>query len=52
MAFAYLDEGMIKKLLISMIRSRLEYTAVVWSPHTKRNIIKLGNNRYHKEHPN
>ncbi len=52
MAFSYLDEGMIKKLLISMIRPRLEYVAVVWSPHTKRNIIKLGNNRYHKEHPN
>ncbi len=41
MAFSYLDEGMIKKLLISMIRPRLEYVAVVWSPHTKRNIIKL-----------
>ncbi len=41
MAFSYLDEGMIKKLLISLIRSRLEYVAVVRSPHIKRNIIKL-----------
>ncbi len=24
-----------------MIRPRLEYAAVVWSPHVKRNIIKL-----------
>ncbi len=40
-AFSYLDEGMIKKLLTSMLRPRLEHVAVVWSPHIKRNIIKL-----------
>ncbi len=32
---------MIKNLLISTIRPRLEYVAMVWSPHTKRNIIIL-----------
>ncbi len=31
---------MIKKLLISMIRPRLENVAMVWFPHIKRNIIK------------
>ncbi len=41
MAFSYLDVGMMKKLLISMIRPRLEYAAVVWSFHIKRNIIKF-----------
>ena len=31
-----------KKLLyIAWVRSRLEYASVVWSPHTKRNIINL-----------
>ena len=31
-----------KKLLyIAWVRSRLEYASVVWSPHTKRNIIYL-----------
>ena len=31
-AFRYLDEDMIKRLIITMIRPRLEYAAVVWSP--------------------
>ena len=31
-----------KKLLyITWVRSRLEYASVVWSPYTKRNIVKL-----------
>ena len=40
-AFTYLDEQMIKKLIMTMIRPRLEYAAVVWSPSTKRDIRKL-----------
>ena len=35
-AFRYLDEDMIKRLIITMIRPRLEYAAVVWSPSTVR----------------
>ena len=32
----------IKKLLyITWVRSRLEYASVVWSPHTKKNILAL-----------
>jgi len=41
MAFTYLDEEMIKKLIISMIHPRLEYAAVVWSPHNKEDIRKI-----------
>ena len=40
MAFTYLDE-MIKKLIVSMIHPRLEYSAVVWSPDNKKDIRKI-----------
>ncbi len=30
-----------KKLITSMIRPRLEYTALVWSPNQKKDIRKL-----------
>ena len=40
-AFNYMDEGMIKKLITTLIRPRLEYTALVWSPHLKKHIRKL-----------
>lgn len=37
-----ISDSSIKKLLyITWVRSRLEYASVVWSPHTKRNIIAL-----------
>ncbi len=36
-AFTYLDEEMVKKLVTSIIRPRLEYAAVVWSPRLKKN---------------
>ena len=32
---------MMKKILTSMIRLRLEYAAVVWSPNAKQDIRKL-----------
>ena len=41
MAFTYLDKDMIRKMFITMIRPMLEYAAVVWSPHKKKNIRKL-----------
>ena len=40
-AFTYLDEDMVKKILVSLIRPKLEYAAVLWSPSTKKNIKKL-----------
>ena len=41
MAFMYLDVDMMKKLIVSLIRPRLEYAATVWSPHLKKDIGKL-----------
>ena len=35
-AFHYMDKDMMRKILTSMIRPRLEYAAVVWSPNVKR----------------
>ena len=36
MKFTYLDQEMIKKIIVSLIRPRLEYAAVVWNPYKKR----------------
>ena len=41
LAFSYIDEDMIKKLITSMIRPRLEYAALLWSPHLKKDVRKL-----------
>ena len=41
MAFAYIDIDMMKKLIVSLVRPRLEYAATVWSPHLKKDIRKL-----------
>lgn len=41
MAFTYLDENMIKQILVTLIRPRLEYAAVFWSPSTKKNIKRI-----------
>ena len=32
---------MMKKLIMAMIRPRLEYAAVVWSPYKKKDIQKI-----------
>lgn len=36
----YMDKKMIKKLIVTLICHKLEYVAVVWSPH-KENITKI-----------
>ena len=41
LSFSYLDENMMKKILITMIRPQLEYAAVIWSPHMKKHVKKL-----------
>ncbi|MPC35996.1 hypothetical protein E2C01_029437 [Portunus trituberculatus] len=40
MTFHYMDKSMMKKIITTMIRPRLEYAAVVWSPY-KQDIKKV-----------
>lgn len=40
-AFTYLDEDMVRKLIVTLIRPRLEYASVAWSPSLKKHIRKL-----------
>ena len=40
-AFNYMDEEMIRKLIMSLIRPRLEYAVLLWSPNLKKHIRKL-----------
>ena len=40
-AFQYMDKGMMKKIITTMIRPKLEYAAVTWSPHCKKHVSKL-----------
>ncbi len=40
-AFTYMDKDMMRKLITTMIRPKLEYAEVVWSPHKKKHIQKL-----------
>ena len=42
MAFKYLDEEeMINKLITSLVRPKLEYAAMIWSPYEKKDIRKI-----------
>ena len=40
-AFSYFDEDMVRELIVSLIRPRLEYAAVAWSPSLKKHIRKI-----------
>ena len=40
-AFYYMDKDMMKKYMTSMIRSKLECAAMVWSPCLMKDIRKL-----------
>ena len=40
-AFTYMDEEMLRKLIVSMIGPQLEYATLVWSPHKKKNITRI-----------
>ncbi len=35
-AFTYIDEEMVTKIITSFLRPTLEYAAVVWNPHLKK----------------
>ena len=41
MAFTYLDEERIKNFITSLIRPKLEYAAMIWSQHKKKDIKKI-----------
>ena len=41
LAFHYMDKEMMRKLVTTIIRPRLEYAQVVWSPYKKKHIRKL-----------
>ena len=41
MAFKYLDEEMINKLIVLLIQPKLEYAAVIWSKHKMKDIKNL-----------
>ena len=32
---------MMRKIITTMIRPKLEYAEVLWSPHKKKNLLKL-----------
>ena len=40
-AFHYMDREMMRKIITTLIRPKLEYAATVWSPHLKKHIRKL-----------
>ena len=41
MAFDFLDKDMLRKIKTTMIKPKLEYAEVIWSPHKKRHVLKL-----------
>jgi len=41
LAFHYMDKDMMRKLITALIRPRLEYAGVVWSPHKKKHVKKI-----------
>ena len=40
-AFNYMDKSMMKKIITSIVRPKMEYAAVVWSPNMKKDIRKI-----------
>ena len=41
MAFHFLDKDMMRKIVTTMIRPKLEYAEVIWFPHKKKHVLKL-----------
>ena len=40
-AFHFLDKNMMKKLLTTIIKPKLQYAEVIWFPHKKKQVLKL-----------
>ena len=40
-SFNYMDTSMMRKIITSIVRPRIEYAAVVWSPNMKKDIRKI-----------
>ena len=36
MAFHFLDKDVMRKIITTMIRLKLEYAEIIWSPHKKK----------------
>ncbi len=49
-AFIYVAEDMVEKIITSFIRPTLEHAAVGWNPHLKKKCKKKNRKRY-KEQP-
>ena len=41
MAFHFLDKDMMRKMITTMIRPKLEYIEVILSPHKEKHVLKL-----------
>ena len=41
MAFRFLDKDIMRKTVTSIIRQKLDYVEVIWSPHKKIHVLKL-----------
>ena len=41
MAFHFLDKGMMRKIITSIIRPKLEHAEVIWPLHKKKHVLKI-----------
>ena len=41
MAFHFLAKDMMRKIITTMIKPKLEYAEVIWSPYKKKHVLKL-----------
>ena len=41
MAFHFLDKDMMRKVITTMIRPKLEYAELIWFPHKKKHVLKF-----------
>ena len=41
MVFHFLDKDIMRKIITSMVRPKIKYAEVIWSPHKKKHVFKL-----------